>query len=127
MPSDLTPFSGNGSDFPDQTPQRGPYNSPHWLTPAGQQDRKLESEHVVAVRQVMREVERNRLETAKNLAADLDQIESDARRTTEQKFALQRAQKESQILGGDDPELRAKFGVLDDDLFTRYRQMGLGK
>lgn len=126
MSDDLMPFGKEGPRLPERDRSRGPYVSPHWLTPAGQLDRRNEAEHVVAVRQAVRDVELARIEVAKRLTADLDVMDADARRVTEQKFHLHRAQKESQILGGEDLELRAKFGVLDDDLFARYRQMGMG-
>lgn len=126
MNNDLIPFAHEDPGHPDRAPNRGSYPQPAWITQAGQVDRRNEATHVVAVRQLMREAELARIEVAKQLSHDLDQIEADARKVTEQKFRLQRAQKESQILAGDDPELRAKFAVLDDDLFARYRQMGMG-
>ena len=126
MSDDLIPFAAGGGNLPDRNRSRGPYNSPHWLTEAGQIDRRKEHEHVVAVRQAVRDVEMVRLQVAQALARDFAELDAHARRLTEQKFHLHRAHKESEILGADDAELRAKFAVLDDDQFARFRQMGLG-
>lgn len=127
MSDSVIPFAQGGPAMPDSPRNRGPYASPHWLTQAGQLDRRSEEQHVVAVRQAMRDVELARIEVAKELAHDLDRMEADGRKVTEQKYLLHRAKKESEVLGGDDPELRAKFAVLDDDLFARYRQLGMGR
>lgn len=126
MADDLMPFSQGGSQLSERDRNRGPYASPHWLTQAGQLDRRNEDAHVVAVRQAVRDVELARVEVAKKLAVELAVMDADGRRVTEQKYQLHRARKESEVLGGDDLELRAKFAVLDDDLFARYRQMGMG-
>ena len=125
MTDDLMPFSQGGNQLSERDRNRGPNASPHWLTQAGQLDRRNEDTHVVAIRQAVRDVELARVEVAKKLAVETAVMDADARKVTEQKFHLHRAQKESQILGSDDPELRAKFAVLDDDLFARYRQIGM--
>ena len=126
MPDELSPFDPGGRPVLHSDRNRGPYASPHFLTQAGQADRRNEDAHVVSIRQAVRDVELARVEVAKKLAIDQAEMDADARRVTEQKFHLHRAQKESQILGGEDPELRAKFAILDDTLFMLYRQRGLG-
>ena len=126
MSDDLLPFEAGAQAGVDRRPNRGLLPSPSVLTNAGQIDRRNEANHAVAIREIYREVERAHYEVAKELAHDFDLIDADARRLTEQKFRLQRAAKESQILGADDPELSAKFRVLDDEMFVRYREMGLG-
>lgn len=126
MSDELLPFASGGAATPVGRTDRGPYSAPHWLTPEGSIDRRNEARHAVAVRQATRDVEIARVEVAKKLASTLDVLEAEARTLTEQKYHLHRAQKESQILGGDDPELRAKFAVLDDDLFGKWRQRGVG-
>lgn len=127
MSDELLPSTPSSPSTHDGRRDRGPYPSPPWGTREGNIDRRNEARHAVAVRQATRDVELARIEVAKRLAFSLDVMEADARTLTEQKYHLHRAQKESQVLGGDDPELRAKFAVLDDDLFARYRQLGNGR
>lgn len=125
MTGDIEPF--NTGREPDSLPAPRPdrYTAPPRLTHAGQFDRRNEDQHVVAVRELVREVERARLEVARRLACELNEMEAETRSLTEQKFHLHRAQKESQVLASDDPELRAKFAVLDDDLFGSFRRRRL--
>lgn len=122
MSDDLMPFGG--ATAPAE-PNRGAYQAPHRLTQAGQLDRRNEDHHVVVMRQSMREVEQNHMEVAKKLANSLDEMDADDRRLTFAKLNLDRQRRLSQALGGD-PELDAKFGMLDDDAFrkTRARLMG---
>lgn len=46
---------------------------------------------------------------------------ADARRLSEAKYQLHRAHLESRVLAGDDPELAAKYALVDDDAFQALR------
>jgi hypothetical protein len=61
---------------------------------------------------------------AADLYVKLARLEARSRFLTEAKFGIERANKESQILAGDDPVLKAKFAILDDDLFAAVRLEG---
>jgi hypothetical protein len=73
------------------------------------------------MRQYRRDAEAAIAEQGKQLVDRVARMEAHARATTEVKFKLQRARKESLILADEDPELKAKFGILDDELFQLLR------
>lgn len=97
------------------------FPQPTWLSEAGQLDRRNEGKHLVAMRQIGRDIERRVAETYAEVTNELMQLDGEARLLTETKFRLERAQKESAVLAGEDPELRSKFAVLDDDFFQHRR------
>jgi hypothetical protein len=84
-------------------------------------ERRNEGRHVMKLQQVRREAELVVAGEAKQLIETVARIERLARATTEAKFKVHRAKKESQILAEEDLELTAKFNALDDDLFNRLR------
>ena len=60
-----------------------------------------------------------------NGAVKMARVRARAQVLTEIKFAIDRARKESLILANDDPELAAKFAILDDDFFGANRLDGI--
>jgi|tagenome__1003787_1003787.scaffolds.fasta_scaffold20368325_2 hypothetical protein len=99
-------------------------------------DERLQSHHVVALRQIRREAEQGADLLKRDGVIATAGIETNALVTKaailarrqynyEVKQQLLRARRESQILAGDDPELAAKCAVLDDDLFQEARLLGL--
>lgn len=101
--------------------ERGPYPTPAWWTEAGVQDRRNGGQHAVAMRQIRRDTELAQADAARRLIEDVAEMQADARYVTEAKFVLDRADKETKILAGDNPELQAKFRLLDDELYQRTR------
>lgn len=100
------------------------YNTaPSLFSPAGQTDRRHEAEHVLAIRDHERQAREQVTAAAVEAVADIAWLEARARVNTEAKYALERAHRESQVVAGDDPELRAKFGLLDDDNFQEVRRV----
>lgn len=97
------------------------FPQPHWLTVAGQQDRRADGEHSLAMREVGRRMELQAARTYERLAAEMVQLDADSRALSETKWRISRAQKESEVLAGENPELQAKFGILDDEFFKRRR------
>ncbi len=87
-------------------------------------DRRAEARHILTVREVQRRAIEGAAVEAGQAFVDAAAVEAQRRVLTESKFQLQRARKESQILAGDDPELAAKFALLDDDFFTFVRLTG---
>ena len=88
---------------------------------AGQLDRRNQNQHVVQMRDLRRATELAVAEEGAKLVQQLARFERYGRATTEAKFKLERAKKESLILQGEDSEMRAKFALLDDDLLQRIR------
>jgi hypothetical protein len=88
-------------------------------------DQRNESRHILAIRNLQRQAIEGAAVEARNAYVDSAAIESRRRALTETKFQLQRARKESQILAGDDPELAAKFALMDDDFFGFARLVGM--
>ncbi len=125
MTKDLMLSDGADPSDVDRRSSRAGYAPLPWLSQPGQVDRRNEASHAVTMREMHREYERERFEIARRLALDLDEIDADSRLRTEMKFRLHRAKKESDILG-EDAELRAKFGVLDDDQFVKFRAKAQG-
>ena len=87
-------------------------------------DRRNAARHVLAVRDLQRQAVEGAAIQAGSAFVEAATIEARRRVLTETKFQLHRARKESQILAGDDPELAAKFALLDDDFFTSVRLLG---
>lgn len=114
--------AGFGPDRPfhnENLPER--YQQPGFLSEAGQMDRRREGRHVVRVRDLQREAVEGAAEQARTAFVKIAEAEARRRVLTELKFNVHRAQKESQLLAGEDPELQAKFAVLDDDFFQAER------
>jgi hypothetical protein len=88
-------------------------------------DQQRESWHILAMRNMQRQAVEGAGLKARDAYIAAAKIEAGRRRLTEAKFQLQRAQMESQIMAGDDPVLKAKFAVLDDDYFQAVRLVGL--
>lgn len=89
-------------------------------------DRRREAAHVLVIRDMQRDAVEGAAAEARDAFVDIARTEAQRRALTEVKMQLQRARKESQILAGDDPELAAKFAMLDDDWFTALRMSRLG-
>lgn len=88
-------------------------------------DRVQESHHVVLIRQHEREAVEGAAREARDAFIDMAAVEARRRVNTEMKEQLLRANRETQIMAGEDAELRAKFSLLDDDLFQFARLRGL--
>ena len=88
-------------------------------------DRERESRHILAIRELQRQAVQGAGLKARDAYIAAANIEAGRRRLTEAKYQLQRAQMESQIMAGDDPVLKAKFALLDDDYFQFVRMDGL--
>jgi hypothetical protein len=100
----------------------GSMQSPERLSwSASQLDRRKQNQHVVRMQDLRRSTELAVAEEGAKLVQQLARFERYGRANTEAKFKLERAKKESLILQGEDPELRAKFALLDDDLLQRLR------
>jgi hypothetical protein len=97
------------------------YVQPPWLSVAGQEDRRAENDHVVAMRDVGRRMELQAAKAYEALAGELVRVDCETRLLAEIKWRLVRTQKESEVLAAGDPELSAKFSLLDDDYFQRRR------
>lgn len=87
----------------------------------GQVQRRLEAAHELRLQRIQQAGIEAAADEARILFEDLAYMERLTRFNTETKFALKRAADESKILAGDDPEMQAKFAVLDDDVFGRAR------
>ena len=94
---------------------------PALLTSAGQRDRRHEADHVVAVRDEERKARERVVLAASEAVGDIAWLEARAKVNTEAKYALHRAHRESMVIADGDPELQAKFGMLDDDYFADTR------
>jgi hypothetical protein len=88
-------------------------------------DKDRESRHILTLREIHRQAVQGAALKDRDAYIDGATIEADRRKLTEAKFQLQRAHMESQILAGEDPELKAKFALLDDDYFQSVRLGGL--
>lgn len=119
MTSSPVPSTGS-HPIPFGRPDRG-VPAPNWLTRAGQADVRAEQQHALAVRSTVRAVELARVRIAGQHAVDLAEMQAASARLTERKLLLDQQHRMSKALGGDDPELRAKFAVMDDDNFHAQR------
>lgn len=97
------------------------YQAPPPASRAGQLDRRHERHHVVAIRDMEREARERVARSAVEAAADIAWIQGRARVNTEAKFAIDRAQKESEVLAQGDPIKQMKFAILDDEFFSQTR------
>ena len=97
------------------------YPQPSWFTNAGQLDRRQQAEHSERVRQLVRDTEYAIAQRHAEYAEASQVIELWKRLNLDAKFALSTARKAGLVLDNDDMELKAKFGLLDDDLFNRIR------
>lgn len=98
------------------------YSSPPpLLTAAGQLDRRHEAQHVVAIRDEERKARERIAVAAGEAIADIAWIEARGKVNAEAKYALHRAKRESTIIADGDPELQAKFALLDDDYYGETR------
>lgn len=122
MTKDLTPFTGSGSPVKFE-PDRGVYAQGHFLTREGQEDRRREAEHQLNSRSVYRAVEMTRLTEGARIAMSTAEIEAALKITTEKKYALNRAERESIVLG-ETESLRRTMAELDRDLFEEIRRIG---
>jgi hypothetical protein len=84
-------------------------------------DRRNESRHILAIRELQREAIEGAAVEARNAFIKAAAIEAGRRGLTEAKFQLHRARTESKILAGDDLELASKFAQLDDDYYGYVR------
>ena len=94
------------------------YQSPAKLTVEGQLDRRHERQHALTIRDYERGARKAVAAAALETARDIAWIQGRARVATEAKYALERAQKESDFMAQGDPIRHARFGILDDDLFA---------
>lgn len=120
-----TPFIGGMPARDTRLDRQAP--QPSIFTPAGLTDRRAEAEHALAIRAEVRRVELARVRIAADHAIHVAELEAADMRDTEAKLLLDRQQRLSRALAGDDPELRAKFAVLDDDRFQQLRSRELGR
>ena len=88
-------------------------------------DQQRESWHILAMRNMQRQAEEGAGLKARNAYIAMASIEAKRRWLTEAKWQVQRAEMESQIMAGDNPVLKAKFALLDDDYFQFVRLDGL--
>jgi hypothetical protein len=105
----------------NEVEQSDRYQEPSLFSSAGVQDRRHEQSHVLAVRDYERSAREEIAGTAAEVAADMAWIQGRARVVSEAKYAIDRAQKETEVIGQGDPEKLAKFGILDDELFGGLR------
>lgn len=98
------------------------YLPPSRLSHAGQVERRHEQDHVLAIRDYERAAREHVAESAMEAASDMAWMQGRARVNSEAKFAIDRAQKESEIIAQGDPMKQAKFGILDDEFFADVRK-----
>lgn len=100
------------------------YSSPPpLLTHAGQEDRRHEGEHVLAIRDEERKAREAVAAAAGTAVADIAWLEARTKVRTEVKYLLSRAQRESVIIADGNPELQVKFGMIDDDAYLEARTL----
>jgi hypothetical protein len=110
--SDIEKFMGG-----DALPERNRMLSPRLMAV----ERRREGRHTLQLNEVRRRAELEVANERRQLIGQVARLEHMARATTEAKYRLHRAKKETEILAGEDPELRAKFALLDDDLLQYMR------
>jgi hypothetical protein len=98
------------------------YVPPSLLTHVGQLERKHENEHVLAIRDYERIAREHVAAAAVEAAGDIAWIQGRVRVNSEAKFAIDRAQKESDIIAQGDEVKQAKFAILDDEFFFEVRK-----
>lgn len=97
------------------------YQAPAPLSRAGRRDRRHEEEHALAIRDAERAAREAMAAAAVETVEDVVWIQGRARAISELKFAIDRAQKESEVLAQGDPIKQAKYGIIDDDFFAAMR------
>jgi hypothetical protein len=105
----------------NEVEQNQRYQSPPMLSHAGQVDRRHENEHAVAIRDYERQAREGVATAAAEAVKDIAWIQGRARVVTEAKYAIDRAQKESEIIAQGDPVKQAKCSILDDESFAQMR------
>jgi hypothetical protein len=88
-------------------------------------DRERESWHIIQMQQLRREADEVAAEKVAEVYVAGQFIKARRVFNTEAKYELLRARKESQILAGEDPELAAKYALMDDDLYHTVRAVGM--
>lgn len=88
----------------------------------GVTDRRREGRHVLIVRDLERQTQEGLAKEARDALVALARQERLARELDEAKFKLERAKRTSQIVAGDDPELRVQFDILDAEFFQQLRR-----
>jgi hypothetical protein len=84
-------------------------------------DRRRELRHVLQVRTIERRTQEGIATEASQTLIDLAHQERLSRELDEAKFKIERAHRLSVAVAGDDPELRAKFDILDGEFFQHLR------
>lgn len=97
-------------------------SAPPLLSEEGWLDRKREREHVLAIRDADRDVRKVVTEEAAFAAGDMAHIQGRSRVLIEAKLELEKQQKASMAIAGDNPELSAKFRIMDDDFYNDTRE-----
>lgn len=97
------------------------YEVPPGFTKAGQVERRHERKHVLAIRDVERCAREFVAASARDAVADIAWLQARAQVKTQAKFLLEQADKESRIIAGDDPLLKGKFDIIDDEFFMTTR------
>jgi hypothetical protein len=97
------------------------YAQPPWLSAAGQEDRKAENDHAVAMRDVGRRMELQAARAYEALADELVRLDCETRLLDEVMWTLLRIQRSVAAMADGDPELTAKGAILADDFFQRRR------
>jgi hypothetical protein len=97
------------------------YESPPAVSREGKLERKHERKHVVAMRDFERDARERVALAAVEAAGDIAWIQGRARVNTEAKYAIDRAQRESELLAQGDPVKQAKYAILDDEFFADTR------
>jgi len=88
---------------------------------AGFIDRRHETEHLLRQRQARRGAEMDIIREQRKLIEQQARLSRRARMRRELKLELQRADIESRIIAAENPELRQKCALLDDDFFQLER------
>lgn len=97
------------------------YETPPAVSREGQLERKHERKHVVAMRDYERDARERVAVAAVETAGDVAWIQGRALVNTEAKYAIDRAQRESELLAQGDPVKQAKYAILDDEFFADTR------
>jgi hypothetical protein len=97
------------------------YAPPPARTRLGLADRRREGRHVLTMRDLERKTQEGIATEASQALVALARQERLSRELDEAKFKIERAHRTSQIIAAGDPEMAAKFAVLDDGLFRQIR------
>ncbi|MCU1387854.1 MAG: hypothetical protein JWL72_1192 [Ilumatobacteraceae bacterium] len=119
MPSDPSDFRLPARLTEESLPQR--YQQPGFFAECGQLDRRLEGAHVARMRELQRQAIEDAAYHARREFNYSAWLHGRARAGADTKYQIFRNQKESEGLAGDDPIMRAQFGVIDDDIANDAR------